>query len=311
MINLRLAPGSGDRSRLAIRAAMIAAAAAVLLVVSAYAVTRVIGGSDATTTPTAQSDNGQATSPTHPAPSVAPPTSGDTWLISAPQPRAVPAVPSPAAGAGGSGGVYGGPFGTQRRTGGSYAALTFDDGPDPRWTPQVLDLLRTYDVRATFCVLGRAVEAHPELVRAIVDDGHTLCNHSWDHDMTLGQRPRDEIRRDLRRTTAAIQAAAPGAPVSYYRQPGGVWTGRVVEVAAELGMTSVHWDVDPRDWSLPGVDAIVAEVTAQTRPGSIVLLHDGDGDRLDGSSDRQQTVDALARILPELTGRLRLDALPP
>jgi peptidoglycan/xylan/chitin deacetylase (PgdA/CDA1 family) len=311
MINPRLAPGSGDRSRLATRTAVIAAAAAILLVLGAYAVSRVIGPSDGLTAPTARSDNGQVASPTHPAPSDAPPASGDTWLISAPQPRAVPAVPSPAAGAGGPRGVYGGPFGTQRRTGASYVALTFDDGPDPRWTPQVLDLLRTHGVRATFCVRGQAVEAHPELVRAIVDDGHTLCNHTWDHDMTLGQRSRDEIRRDLRRTTAAIHAAAPGTPVSYYRQPGGFWTQRVVEVAAELGMTSVHWDVDPRDWSLPGVDVIVAEVTTQTQPGSIVLLHDGDGDRLDGTSDRQQTVEALAQILPELTGRLRLDALPP
>jgi peptidoglycan-N-acetylglucosamine deacetylase len=311
MIKLRLPPGSGDRSRLVTRTALIAAVAAVLLVVSAYAVSRVTAGSDGLPTATGRSDNGQVTSPTHPAPSDAPPTSGDTWLISAPQPRAVPAVPSPAAGAGGPGDVYGGPFGTQRRTGGNYAALTFDDGPDPRWTPQMLDLLRTYEVRATFCVLGEAVEAHPELVRAIVSDGHTLCNHTWDHDMGLGQRSHDEIRQDLRRTTAAIHAVAPGARVSYFRQPGGFWTGRVVEVAAELGMTSVHWDVDPRDWSLPGVDAIVAEVTTQTRPGSIVLLHDGDGDRLDGDTDRQQTVEALARILPELTSRLRLDALPP
>lgn len=310
MVNPRLAPGSGGRSRFASRKAVIAAAVAVLLVVSVHVVSRVIGPSDGLTTPTARSDSGQVTSPTHPAPSYAPPASGDTWQIRAPQPRAAPAVPSPSGVDGDPSGVYGGPFGTQRRTGASYAALTFDDGPDPRWTPQVLDLLRTHDVRATFCVIGRDVEAHSDLVRAIVDDGHTLCNHSWDHDMTLGQRPRDEIRRDLRRTTAAIHAAVPDAPVPYYRQPGGNWTARAVEVAAELGMTSVHWDVDPRDWSIPGVDAIVTEVTTQTRPGSIVLLHDGDGDRRDGNSDRHQTVEALARILPELTGRLRLDALP-
>jgi peptidoglycan/xylan/chitin deacetylase (PgdA/CDA1 family) len=223
---------------------------------------------------------------------------------------AVPVVPSPLAGNGAPTGVYGGPFGTQRLTGGSYAALTFDDGPDPQWTPQVLELLRDHGVRATFCVIGRAVEAYPELVRAIVEEGHTLCNHAWDHDMALGQRSRDEIRQDLERTSAAINAAAPGAPVSYYRQPGGNWTQQVVDVAAELGMTSIHWDVDPRDWSRPGADAIAASVTTQTRPGSIVLLHDGDGDRPGENSDRQQTVDALARILPELTDRLTLDTLP-
>jgi peptidoglycan-N-acetylglucosamine deacetylase len=339
MVSPPSAPGSGDRIRLLARKArryglsagggagrpgpavvrqrITVIAAAILLVVSAYAVSSGIGSPGGLTS-IVRSGERQVTPATHPtpapttpAPSVAPGGSGDTWQFTPPQLRAVPVVPSPVAAAGGPAGVYSGPFGTQRITGGSYAALTFDDGPDPRWTPQVLDLLRTYGVRATFCVVGHAVEAYPDLVRAIADDGHTLCNHSWRHDMALGQRSRDEIRQDLQRTTAAIQAAAPGTPVSYYRQPGGYWTARVVEIAAELGMTSLHWDVDPRDWSKPGVDTIVARVTTQTRPGSIVLLHDGDGDPHGETGDRHQTVEALAQILPELTGRLTLDALPP
>jgi peptidoglycan-N-acetylglucosamine deacetylase len=288
-------------------------ATAVLLVVSAYAVGSVIGRGDGLTTPLGRSGEARATPTSHPTSSLTPPAAGGApggssggWQFGAPLARAVPVEPSPPGLNRGSG-----PFGSIRTTGGSYVALTFDDGPDPRWTPQVLDLLRTYEVRATFCVLGNAVEAYPDLVRAIADDGHTLCNHSWHHDMALGQRSREEIRQDLRRTTEAIQAAAPGAPVRYYRQPGGYWTSRVVEIAAEMGMTSVHWDVDPQDWSTPGVEAIVTRVVTQTRPGSIVLLHDGDGDRQDGTSDRRQTVEALAQILPELTGRLALNRLPP
>lgn len=197
----------------------------------------------------------------------------------------------------------GGPFGAHRSTGAAYVALTFDDGPDPQWTPEVLKLLRRYEVQATFCVIGRSVVAHPELVAQIVLEGHTLCNHSWDHDIKLGRQSAARIRDNLARTTAAIQQAAPGAPVRYYRQPGGEWTDRVVRVAAELGMTSLHWQVDPKDWC-ESEPAIVAAVDSATKPGDIVLLHDGGG-------ERQPTVRALATILPRLLRRATLAPLPP
>jgi peptidoglycan-N-acetylglucosamine deacetylase len=289
----RLLPVPGARRRL------IVPVAAVLLLISAYVVSSI--------TSTAPPDPSAAPPPSSPE---TPAGADEAWQFRLSQARAVPVAPSPPAGPGGPAGVFGGPSGTMRNTGATYVALTFDDGPDPQWTPQVLELLRTHGVRATFCVVGHAVQEYPELVRAIADDGHTLCNHSWGHDMSLGQRSRDEIRQDLTRTTSAIRAAVPGARVSYYRQPGGNWTSRVVEVAAELGMTSIHWDVDPRDWSSPGVEAIRVNVITHTRPGSIVLLHDGDGDPHSGV-DRSQTVEALALLLPDLTSRLTLDALPP
>jgi peptidoglycan/xylan/chitin deacetylase (PgdA/CDA1 family) len=196
-----------------------------------------------------------------------------------------------------------GPHGTRRTTGDAYVALTFDDGPDPQWTPEVLELLRKHDVKATFCVVGQLARAYPELVREIAADGHTMCNHSWSHDMALGSRPVREIRADLERTTSAIRAAVPGARVSYYRQPGGAWTERVVEVAEQLGMSSLHWEVDPQDWARPGAGAIAKVVSGATAEGAIVLLHDGGG-------ERHGTVQALRRFLPDLAGRLSLDALP-
>lgn len=197
-----------------------------------------------------------------------------------------------------------GPHGTLRTTGAGFVALTFDDGPDPRWTPEVLARLREHRVKATFCVVGQLVEAHPELVRAIAADGHTLCNHSWSHDVGLGNRSRAAIRADLERTNAAIRAVAPGPRVSYYRQPGGAWTKRVVQVAAELGMSSLHWAVDPQDWSRPGAGAIAKAVASDTGAGEIVLLHDGGGERRD-------TVRALDRFLADLAERYWVDALPP
>lgn len=197
-----------------------------------------------------------------------------------------------------------GPHGTRRTTGASFAALTFDDGPDPRWTPEVLARLREHRVTATFCVVGELVEAYPALVRRIAAGGHTLCNHTWGHDVGLGRRPRPVIRRDLERTNTAIRAAVPGARVSYYRQPGGAWTRRVVSVAAELGMSSLHWAVDPQDWRGAGSGAIARAVTGGTEAGEIVLLHDGGG-------ERHGTVRALRRILSDLEGQVRLAALPP
>lgn len=172
-----------------------------------------------------------------------------------------------------------GPLRTKRLTGVKAVALTFDDGPHPQWTPKVLDQLRKAQVKATFCLVGREVRRHPALVARIVREGHSLCNHSWQHDLDLGKRPAPQIQADLSRTNREIQRAVPGARITYYRQPGGKWTPAVVRAAEALGMIPLHWDVDPADWRKPKPAAISKRVAAQARPGSIVLMHDGGGDR--------------------------------
>ncbi|HEX6077270.1 MAG TPA: polysaccharide deacetylase family protein [Micromonosporaceae bacterium] len=187
-------------------------------------------------------------------------------------------------------------------TGSSAVALTFDDGPHPVWTPMILAALRESRVKATFCLIGAQARRYPKLVRAIVRDGHALCNHSWSHDMALGSRSRAHIEADLARTNAAIMAAAPTVRVRHFRQPGGRWTARVVRVARGLGMKSLHWSVDPQDWRRPPAWQITGTVNKRTRKGAIVLLHDGGG-------DRSRTHRALHRILPNLTRRFRLAAL--
>ncbi|MFG1714078.1 polysaccharide deacetylase family protein [Micromonospora sp. NPDC049203] len=196
-----------------------------------------------------------------------------------------------------------GPYGALIATGSSRVALTFDDGPDPRWTPQVLSLLARYGVKATFCVVGENAEAYPDLVRSIAADGHTLCNHSWSHDVNLGKRSPATIRADLLRTRDAIVAAAPDARIAYYRQPGGAWTPSVMSACADLGLTPLHWSVDPSDWRAPGATTIEASVRAQMGPGAIVLMHDAGG-------DRSGTVSALQELLPELLARFELEPLP-
>ncbi|MFU8851173.1 polysaccharide deacetylase family protein [Micromonospora sp. SL1-18] len=195
------------------------------------------------------------------------------------------------------------PAGVLMTTGSAQVALTFNDGPDPTWTPLVLKALRQFHVKATFCLLGKHAQAYPELVRAIVADGHTVCNHTWNEDLDLGSRPRLEIEGDLLRTSQAIHAAAPHAPIKYFRQPGGNWTPQLVAIAQDLGMTSLHWVVDPRDWEEPQATAIISTVSKGTGAGSIVLFHDGGG-------DRQNTVTALTTLLPDLLSRFQLEALP-
>jgi peptidoglycan-N-acetylglucosamine deacetylase len=171
-------------------------------------------------------------------------------------------------------------------------ALTFDDGPDPRWTPQMLALLRQYHVRATFCLIGVQVPAHADLVRQIVAGGHALCDHTWTHDEKLPTRSPAVIRSEIARTAAAIQAASGVAP-RYFRAPAGNWSPTVIATATSLGLRPLGWSVDTRDWSKPGTAHILSVLRAEARSGTVVLLHDGGG-------DRSQTLAALRVILPEL-----------
>jgi peptidoglycan-N-acetylglucosamine deacetylase len=178
---------------------------------------------------------------------------------------------------------------------GNAVALTFDDGPDPRWTPQVLDLLRANHVHATFCVIGRQASAYPYLVRRIVAEGHTLCNHSWDHDEHLPRATPAHLRAEMALATRAIVAASGGVRPTLFRAPGGNWSPAVLAEARAQGMRPIAWSVDPRDWSRPGVPYIVRAVLA-AGPGDVILLHDGGGTRV-------QTVSALRQVLPVLRGR--------
>lgn len=170
--------------------------------------------------------------------------------------------------------------------------LTFDDGPDPRWTPQILDALARHGAVATFCMVGEKAEAHPDLVRAVAAAGMRLCDHSRTHDERLTTRPADQMTVEVVGTQHALAGAA-DAPVTYFRAPGGTWSPAMQQMAADARMQPLGWSVDPRDWKRPGADAVVAAVQKHVHPGSIVLLHDGGG-------RRDQTVAALDRLLPWL-----------
>ncbi|MDI2131911.1 polysaccharide deacetylase family protein [Yinghuangia seranimata] len=176
---------------------------------------------------------------------------------------------------------------------GRRVALTFDDGPSAEWTPKILDLLDRYGVKATFCVVGEQARAYPALVRKIVAKGHRLCDHTETHDERLARMPEDQVRKQIGGARDAILAAAPDAELEWFRAPGGGWSSAIKKVAVGYGMKPLDWSVDSRDWERKGVDTIVATVQRQLRPGGVVLMHDGGG-------ERSQSVAALARLLPWL-----------
>ncbi|MFE7097575.1 polysaccharide deacetylase family protein [Streptomyces erythrochromogenes] len=179
---------------------------------------------------------------------------------------------------------------------GRDVAITIDDGPDPRWTPQVLDVLRKNHVKATFCMIGTKAQKYPELVRSVAADGHRLCNHSVDHDVTMDHKPVAYQKQQILEAKAMIEKAAPGVPVGYYRAPGGAFTPDSRAIAAESGMRPLGWSVDPKDWSRPGLPAIITALEGKLPQQPTVLFHDGGG-------DRSETVAALKQYLPWLTAQ--------
>lgn len=173
-------------------------------------------------------------------------------------------------------------------------ALTFDDGPHPQHTPEVLAILREFGIPATFCLVGAQVVNYPELVREIAADGHALCNHTVTHDTKLRHKDEATITDEIVRTDEAIVAAVPDAEVSFFRAPGGYFAKNVNVVAADHGLTPLGWSIDTEDWRKPGADAIRDRVLDRMHPGAVVLIHDGGGDRTASVAALPEIITALA-----------------
>ena len=173
-------------------------------------------------------------------------------------------------------------------------ALTFDDGPDPVHTRRVLEILDRYGVRATFFCVGHHVAALPDEVRRIAAAGHELGNHSWSHPY-LPDLTADQLREQLDRTAEVVARVAGEAPTRF-RPPYGALTPEVLAALEGYPTTLTMWDVDSRDWTRPGPERIAATVLEAAGPGSVVLMHEGAG-------DRGQTVQALPSIVEGLLER--------
>ncbi|QEU96242.1 polysaccharide deacetylase family protein [Streptomyces kanamyceticus] len=171
--------------------------------------------------------------------------------------------------------------------------ITIDDGPDPKWTSQVLDLLREYDVKATFCMVGTQAQAHPDMVKKVVAAGHRLCDHTVSHNTGMDKDSQAYQSQQILDAERMITKASGGVRPMYYRAPGGAFTPYSRKLAASRGMRPLGWNVDTKDFERPGTDAIVATVERELSNGPTLLFHDAGG-------DRTQTVEALRRLLPRL-----------
>jgi peptidoglycan/xylan/chitin deacetylase (PgdA/CDA1 family) len=191
--------------------------------------------------------------------------------------------------------IFGRPI-TRVRTPDRAVALTFDDGPNPDATPTILDALAARGVKATFFILGRHAERWPELVARVAREGHSIGNHGYYHRKLHFKSPA-YVRDDLRLGTDRIEAATGLRPV-LFRAPHGFRSPWVTPIAKSLGQRTVGWSLGVWDSDRPGVESIVERTIAGARPGSILLLHDGDG--YDPGGDRMQTAQAVPIIVDRL-----------
>jgi peptidoglycan-N-acetylglucosamine deacetylase len=180
-------------------------------------------------------------------------------------------------------------------------ALTFDDGPDPEWTPKILDILKAAKVKAAFFLVGVNAERYPNLVRRIVDEGHEIGNHTYYHPNLALCWP-EHVRLELNATQLLIQTLT-GRGTTLFRPPYAADTQPArladlmpLQIAQDQNYLVVLENIDPQDWARPGADVILQRIKQQRHDGNIILLHDAGG-------DRSQTVEALPRIIEYLQAR--------
>ncbi len=178
-------------------------------------------------------------------------------------------------------------------------ALTFDDGPDPRGTPAVLDALAEAGAKATFFVLAERVQAHPELLARVRADGHDVQIHGYAH-LRHPYTPREDVEDDIDRALTVV----PG--VTKWRIPWGHLAAYTQELAARRELQIVGWDADTHDWRGDSAEAMLARLEAGLEPGSIVLAHDGVG-----TGARRQDARETAKLIGPLVASARTRGLEP
>jgi peptidoglycan-N-acetylglucosamine deacetylase len=173
-----------------------------------------------------------------------------------------------------------------------YIALTFDDGPNQKLTPRLLDLLAQHHIHVTFFVVGENVVQYPEILQRAVREGHEIGNHSWSHP-NLAKMSDENVRAQIKRTEEAITSAIGSRP-TLLRPPYGSVTARQKHfIHDELGYEIILWEVDPLDWKNPGPNVVSSRIVKETHAGSIVLAHD----------IHPQTIQAMPATLTELEAK--------
>lgn len=176
-------------------------------------------------------------------------------------------------------------------------ALTFDDGPDPVDTPAILNLLKQYDAKATFFVIGERAEEYPEIVSQEIESGHEIANHTYSHRFFNRKTQQEKMENEILKAEQVIYKVT-GEKPELFRPPGGYYSERLVETTKKYDYHLIMWSwhQDTEDWKSPGVGKIVNKVLNNARNGDIILFHDY-------VSGKSHTVEALQQILPVLKER--------
>jgi len=194
---------------------------------------------------------------------------------------------------------------TPRIRRGKLIALTFDDGPWPGQTERILQALKAEHVHATFFMIGSRVRSAPALARRVLAEGHVIGNHT-EHHLQLGDQPFAVSLREITAAQSDIKNAT-GITPTWFRPPGGSVSRDVYRASAKLHLQLAMWNIDPRDWSRPGHQVILARVVGAAKPGGVVVMHDGGG-------DRNQTIWVLRKIIRGLRAKgytfVTLDQMP-
>ncbi|MBP1967270.1 polysaccharide deacetylase family protein [Paenibacillus aceris] len=177
---------------------------------------------------------------------------------------------------------------------GKQVALTFDDGPDNHYTMQILDILKKNNVKATFFIVGENAKAHPEVVKRIVNEGHVIGNHSWDHsDFT--KISNEEMNQEINTTQDELNSIVGFRP-TLFRPPFGALSSSEIKTITSMGLSIVDWSVDTRDWAGTSTQQIMRNVKKELKPGGIILQHCAIGKK----ESLSNTVKALEQLIPLL-----------
>jgi len=150
-------------------------------------------------------------------------------------------------------------------------ALTFDDGPDDEATPQILNILKENSVKGTFFIIGKNAQMHPDMLRRIIVEGHTIANHTWSHPNMLGLNP-GRVRQEIEKNQELLERLT-GLKTALIRLPWGAISTDVMSLALKDGYRVIGWSVDSFDWREPRAAQVLASLDSQIRPGAIILMH--------------------------------------
>ena len=180
-------------------------------------------------------------------------------------------------------------------TGSKGVALTFDDGPSPITTPILLHLLKSYNYKATFFVIGRKAEKHPDLIADIIADGHTIGNHSWQHDNLLMLRSRKRLKKDIKKTQATLETY--GVLPLVFRPPVGITNPLLKAVLREEQLLAVTFSCRAFDYGNRKIANLAERITSKLKPGNIILLHDIEPETEDAVQEWKKEINILFATL--------------